>query len=220
MELDVTGGLARTLEDLIRSRLATAIRLKELGRDEVAQMLASLSGQAPPAAVVIEFYEETKGNPFFVEELFRHLAEENRLYDAEGAFARRSGLPNLRCRRAYGWWSGGGLRGLASPAQRILEIAAVIGRSFTLKILQATTGAERLAEHVEEAERAGLIFSNAESPHFEFSHELIRQAVMSCSAGSAAPATSSRDSYRTGGDLCERTGRSLHRTDSPQYQRR
>jgi tetratricopeptide (TPR) repeat protein len=54
----------------------------------------------------------------------------------------------------------------------------VIGRSFTLKILEATTAAERLVEYVEEAEKAGLIFSKPGNPHFEFSHELIRQAVM------------------------------------------
>jgi tetratricopeptide (TPR) repeat protein len=68
---------------------------------------------------------------------------------------------------------------LSKSAQRILELAAVIGRSFMLKVLEACTAAEELADRVEEAEKAGLIFSNPENPQFEFSHELIRQAVMS-----------------------------------------
>ena len=49
-------------------------------------MLNSLSGKSPPATVVGEIFAETDGNPFFVEELFRHLEEENRLYDSSGKF--------------------------------------------------------------------------------------------------------------------------------------
>jgi DNA-binding winged helix-turn-helix (wHTH) protein len=102
VEFDVTSGLARTLEDLIRSRLAIAIRLKELGRDEVAQMLTSLSGQAPPAAVVSEFFEEPKETRF----LSRSCSgtSQNRIdyTTRRGASAPRSGLPNLRSRKACG----------------------------------------------------------------------------------------------------------------------
>src|SRR6266404_6568227 len=51
-ELNVTRELAKTLEDLLRARLATRVRLKGLPRDEVAAMLNSLSGKLPPSAVV------------------------------------------------------------------------------------------------------------------------------------------------------------------------
>src|ERR1700733_7973959 len=85
-ELNVTRPLAKTLEDLLRGRLATRVSLKGLPRDEVGAMLNSLSGKSPPAAVVAEIFAETDGNPFFVEELFRHLGEENRLYDSSGKF--------------------------------------------------------------------------------------------------------------------------------------
>ena len=77
-ELNVTRPLAKTLEDLLRGRLATRVRLKGLLRDEVAAMLNNLSGKSAPAVVVGEVFAETEGNPFFVEELFRHLEEENR----------------------------------------------------------------------------------------------------------------------------------------------
>ncbi len=85
-ELNVTRPLAKTLEDLHRGRLATSVRLKGLPRDEVAAMLNGLSGKSPPDAVVGEVFAETEGNPFFVEELFRYLEEENRLYDSAGQF--------------------------------------------------------------------------------------------------------------------------------------
>jgi DNA-binding winged helix-turn-helix (wHTH) protein/tetratricopeptide (TPR) repeat protein len=179
VELDVTGAFAKTLEELIRGRLATAIRLRELVQDEIAQMLTSLSGLAPPAKVVSEFYDETRGNPFFVEELFLYLTEENRLYDAQGAFRPELRIAELEVPQSVRLVVGRRVARLSEPTQRMLDTAAVIGRSFTLKLLEGATAFESLPARVEEAERAGLIFSGANSPKFEFSHEIIRQAVIS-----------------------------------------
>jgi len=39
-------------------------------------MLLGLSGQEPPKSLVDAVHAETEGNPFFVEEVFRHLAED------------------------------------------------------------------------------------------------------------------------------------------------
>jgi len=77
---DLTPTLTKTLEDLFRGRLATSVRLKGLQSAGVAQMLKSLSGLEMPDAVVKEIHAETKGNPFFIEELFQYLDEEGRLY--------------------------------------------------------------------------------------------------------------------------------------------
>jgi predicted ATPase len=53
---------------------------------------------------------------------------------------------------------------------------------FSFELLEVSTKADAssLLESVEEAERAGLVFSSAESAtaRFEFSHELVRQAVV------------------------------------------
>jgi predicted ATPase len=84
VELDVARPLARALEELHRRRLAQRISLKRLPQDEVTAMLQVLSGQQPPAALVQAIYSETEGNPFFVEEMFKHLAEDGKLFDADG----------------------------------------------------------------------------------------------------------------------------------------
>ena len=181
-ELNVTRPLAKTLEDLLRGRLATRVRLKGLPRDGVAAMLNSLSGKSAPAAVVGEVFAETEGNPFFVEELFRHLEEENRLYDSSGQFRSKLQIgeldapPNVRLVVARR------LARLSDLTQKMLATAAVIGRLFSFEILQSSSDADAdsILERVEEAEKAGLVFSVADSPkaRFEFSHELIRQAVL------------------------------------------
>jgi adenylate cyclase len=181
-ELNVSDALAKTLENLTRDRLATVIRLTGLQREEIAQMLSGLSGQAPPAAIAAEFYRETEGNPFFIEELFRHLEEENRLYDSDGIFHAELSVAELEVPRSVRLVVGRRLARLSDRTRSTLGTAATIGRLFTFELLEASTksDASSLLESVEEAERAGLVFSNAESPtaRFEFSHELVRQAVV------------------------------------------
>src|SRR5208282_5392733 len=180
--LNVTGGLAKTLEDLLRGRLATQVRLKGLPRDEVAAMLKSLSGKSPPDALVSEIYAETEGNPFFVEELFRHLEEENRLYDSAGQFRSELGFGELEAPPSVRLIVARRLARLTGLTQKVLATAAVIGRLFSFEILQGASAAneDSLLNCIEEAEKAGLLFSVAESPNarFQFSHELVRQAVI------------------------------------------
>src|SRR2546422_5029657 len=84
IELDAARPFARTLESLVRQRLAHRIALKPLPEAGVEEMLRALTGQPPPPALVQAIYRETEGNPFFVEEVYQHLLEQGRLLDAEG----------------------------------------------------------------------------------------------------------------------------------------
>ena len=181
-DMNVSRGLAKTLEDSVRGRLATRVKLKGLPRDEVAAMLEGLSGKSPPATMVSEIHAETDGNPFFVEELFRHLEEENRLYDSSGQFRSELKIGELEAPPSVRLVVARRLARLSDLTQKMLATAAVIGRFFSLDILQASSegDADSTLERVEEAEKAGLVFSVAESPkvRFAFSHELIRQAVI------------------------------------------
>ena len=191
-ELNVTRELAKTLEDLLRGRRATRVALSSLPKDEVAAMLNSLSGKSVPGAVVGEIYAETSGNPFFVEELFRHLEEEERLYDATGQFhselkiGEQDAPPSVRLVVARR------LERLSEPSRKMLATAALIGRSFGREILQSAgqTDPDSLLECIEESERAGLLTSVAQGSgiRFAFSHELFRQAVI----GSLSPARRQR----------------------------
>ncbi|MGC1190445.1 MAG: AAA family ATPase, partial [Candidatus Binatus sp.] len=181
-ELNLTRPLAKTLEDLLRGRLATRVRLKSLPRGEVGAMLNTLSGKSAPAVVVGEIFAETEGNPFFVEELFRHLEEENRLYDSAGHFRSELKIAELDAPPTVRLVVARRLARLSDLTQKMLATAAVIGRLFSFEILQSSSGAaaDSILKRVEEAEKAGLVFSVADSPkaRFEFSHELIRQSVL------------------------------------------
>jgi DNA-binding winged helix-turn-helix (wHTH) protein/predicted ATPase len=181
-EINITPVLARTLEDLVRGRLATEVRLKRLPRGEVAAMLSSLSGKPPPEGVVAEIFAETEGNPFFVEELFHHLEDEGRLYDAAGQFRSKLQIGELDAPRSVRLVVARRLARLGRLTREILAAASVIGRFFSFEVLQVLYDdhADSILECLEEAEKAALLVSVAtgSQARFAFSHELIRQAVL------------------------------------------
>ncbi|HYL57413.1 MAG TPA: AAA family ATPase, partial [Candidatus Acidoferrales bacterium] len=178
-----SGQLNRTLDELIRRHLVECITLAGLPESSVAEMLRALSGQEPPHPIVNLFHVDTEGNPFFVEELFSHLVEQGKLLDSAGKFRRDLEIDGIDVPQSLRLVIGRRIARLDDATVKALGTAAVIGRSFTFDLLAAAThmGAEALLDCVEEAERAGLIVATLEYPEarFRFSHELIRQAVVS-----------------------------------------
>jgi predicted ATPase len=82
---DNNPALVRTLEELIRLGIRP-LNLDALSKDAVAQMLHGLSQRPAPESLVSVIFDESQGNPFFVEELYRHLVEEGAIFDAAGQF--------------------------------------------------------------------------------------------------------------------------------------
>jgi tetratricopeptide (TPR) repeat protein len=181
-ELDVAGGLARTLEKLLRAKGVTRVELEGLLPEEVAMMLRSLSGQEPPATLTNTILAESRGNPFFIEELFRYFEEENRLYDTAGRLRPLLEISEPEAPPTVRLLVSRRLERLSDRTRKVLATAAVIGRSFSFEVLRCSSGtdADSILESLEEAEKAGLIFSVAgiPDPDFQFRHELTRQAVL------------------------------------------
>ena len=67
--------LAELLADLRRDRLVERIALEGLGERDVGALIAAHAGHTAPPALVGTVHEHTDGNPFFVEEVLRHLIE-------------------------------------------------------------------------------------------------------------------------------------------------
>ncbi|MEE9286423.1 MAG: AAA family ATPase [Dehalococcoidia bacterium] len=183
VELDVARPLARTLEELHRQRLALRISLKRLPREGVLAMLGALSGHEPPAPLVDVIYGETEGNPFFVEEVFQHLAEEGKLFDAKGRWLLDLEVSELEVPESVRLVVGRRLERVCEDCRHALTAAAVIGRFFSFDLLEAVSDIETdaLLDAVDEAERTHLITSASDRSEasFIFSHELIRQTLLS-----------------------------------------
>jgi predicted ATPase len=77
--------LVRTLEELIRMGVRPQ-KLSGLSKDAVAEMLHALSQRQAPESLLDLIFEKSQGYPFFVEEVYRHLVEEGKVFDAAGQF--------------------------------------------------------------------------------------------------------------------------------------
>ncbi|HKY74681.1 MAG TPA: BTAD domain-containing putative transcriptional regulator, partial [Acidimicrobiia bacterium] len=184
-DTEVTPGhrFARPLEGLLRRRLAHQLGLKRLPEEGVAALLRALSGQEPPPLLVAAVHAETQGNPFFTEEVFKHLTEEGRLYDEEGRFRSEVTIGELEVPESLRLVLGRRLERLGDNGRRALSAAAVVGRAFTYELLEALgeLAPGPLLDALEEAQRARLIAPLSDSPDEDrllFSHELIRQTLL------------------------------------------
>ncbi|MGH3113208.1 MAG: ATP-binding protein, partial [Gaiellaceae bacterium] len=181
-ELDVSRPLAGALEDIVRERLAHRVTLKRLSEDGVSAMLRALGGEDPPPSLVRVIYEETEGNPFFVEEVFRHLVEEGHLLDEEGHFRADLDPEHLAVPESIRLVIGRRLERLGDQGRRALAAAGVVGPTFGFQVVKELEVVDEdfLLDVLEEAEQARLIVSLSENrePHFRFAHELIRQTLV------------------------------------------
>ena len=180
--IDVSPQLGDTLSGLVSRRHARLLSLQRHSEQEVAALLRALSGQAPPTAVGAAIYGETEGNAFFVEEVFRHLAESGRLLDEGGRFRDEValGVPDVPANVRL--VTGQRLQRLSETTQRVLGVAAVAGRRMDFELLEAITEVQgdQLIDALDEAERARLIITETEGASEEhwFAHELIRQTLL------------------------------------------
>jgi hypothetical protein len=185
---DNNSALLRTLEELIRMG-SRPLKLGGLSKDATAQMLRGLSQrQDVPESLVSLIFDESQGYPFFVEEVYRHLIEEGRVFDKAGQFRTDVAIDEIDVPDNVRLIIGRRLDRLDENEKRVLTAAAVIGRSFSFKLLTAICEieVEELFTIVEKAQQKGIIVASSEAPEkpFTFPHELVRQTLL---AGISTP---------------------------------
>ncbi|MFC8430484.1 ATP-binding protein [Streptomyces sp. NPDC057253] len=139
---------------------------------EVAELVRRETGQDPGPAVTRLIHTRTAGNPFFVRELSRFLADGGVLTETTAA---RIGVPAtvrdvVRDRMA----------GLGSAARGLVQIAALIGRDVDLALLARTAGLDHQTclDRLESCEGLGLLEPSPGDPYsFAFPHDLVRESV-------------------------------------------
>jgi tetratricopeptide (TPR) repeat protein len=173
--------LVRTLEELIRLGVRP-LKLDGLSKNDVAQMLAQLSRRQAPETLVNQIFEESQGNPFFVEEVYRHLVEEGKVFDAAGQFRTEISIDESDVPENLRLIIGRRLERLNENEKRVLAAAAVIGRSFSFQLLTriSRVDLDELFAVIEKAQQMGIIIPSAEGPErpFTFNHELVRQTLL------------------------------------------
>ena len=172
--------LPQTVGEIVRTPGSQSEHLQGLSAADVAQFLTD-PGLQPSEALVTAVYRETEGNPFFLTEVV-HLLEAKEQQstgggqDAALAFTIPQSVQAAIGRR---------LHPLSANCQHLLQIAAVVGREFSVETL-ATVGQQigisapedRLFDLLEEAVALRVILEvPAVVGRYSFSHALIRETL-------------------------------------------
>lgn len=178
VELGPQHPLAETLAELARAPGSRSLVLQGLTEHDVARFIELATDHPPPATLVTAVYQKTEGNPFFVTEVVRLLTTEGR--ESAVSYPQSAiGLPR-RVREAIGHR----LHALSPDCHRLLTIAAVIGREFSLNLLVAAAGFRHAPgdggalEVLDEAVTTRLVAAVPNSAGlYSFSHALIRETL-------------------------------------------
>jgi DNA-binding winged helix-turn-helix (wHTH) protein/tetratricopeptide (TPR) repeat protein len=165
-ELSRTHPLAETLAALRREPGVTRLALHGLDAAHVSALVDSIVGPNAPAHLSRAVMDRTEGNPFFATEMLRHLKE-------SGAIDVPEGIKEVIGRR---------LSRLSDACNRVLGLAAVIGREFDATLLEAVADLPEplLLDGLDEATRAQLITESRDvNGRFTFRHALIRETLYS-----------------------------------------
>jgi DNA-binding SARP family transcriptional activator len=172
------GEAAGALADLARLDGVRRVGLAGLGIDEVAEFIRGSTDAEAPAELAAAIEELSGGTPLFLCELWRELRESGAIAVGETVRLTRP-LAELRGPERVSDLVEQRLARLDPETVALLELAAVAGPSFQLRLL-AAAGLEqrRLLTAVEEALDAGVVEELPDSqPACRFSHELVRRAV-------------------------------------------
>jgi class 3 adenylate cyclase len=181
-ELEPGRPLTNAIGPLFRDVGAVDLRPQLLSRDEVRAVLSSRAGSEAPMELVDLVFSETHGNPFFTEELFRHLRDAGRLFDEEGRWRPGFEIGVTEVPQGVRLVIGRRLDLLGVEHRKLLAAAALIGRTFTFNALAAVSNADEddLFDALEAAERSHLIEElPADHPaDYLFVQEQIRQTLV------------------------------------------
>src|SRR5262249_14331352 len=129
-DLARTHPLAELLGELRREPHVERLLLRGLDRAEPAALVAARAQHEAPEAFVRVLHAETEGNPFFAEEVIRHLIEAGALRREGNRWIGTRPLAELGIPEGVRDVIGRRLSRLSDSANDALRAASVIGREF------------------------------------------------------------------------------------------
>jgi class 3 adenylate cyclase len=183
-ELEDDHPVAELLGDVARARGSSRVRLTGLSRDEAREMIEAIARQKLESpderGLVRAIFEESNGNPYFVEEIVRHLVESGTIYRRGGRWASDAKrVEDLGIPAGIGEIISQRLARLPAGCRRTLAFAAVIGREFRREILEQIVDERvrpQVATHLEEALGADVVrVDRDERDRYSFDRPVMRE---------------------------------------------
>jgi adenylate cyclase len=168
--------------------------LAPLARDDTRELLRDLAGEDPSLDGLDEpIHERTQGNPFFVEEIVRELAESGYLEGERGGYRLARPIEGARVPVSVQAVLAARIDRLDPEAKQLLQVASVVGREMGIRALRMTAGIEpepmdaALCELVE----SGFVYEAEIYPErvLNFRHPLTREVAYGTQLGERRAAT-------------------------------
>ena len=173
--------LASAIADLRRTSRFERIHLSGLDEGGVGALVSFYGGSAAPESLLRTIHHGTDGNPFFVEEVMRHLIENGTLFVEDDRWRSSLTIGEIGVPAAVEEVLVSRVGRLSDDAGLALRNASVLGREFSFDELRemASIDADPLIAALEEALAAQLVVEEpAEGPaRYAFTHALVREAL-------------------------------------------
>jgi DNA-binding CsgD family transcriptional regulator/tetratricopeptide (TPR) repeat protein len=181
-DIEEAPALRRLTRSLLRLEGVRRIGVKPLGGLEVAQLVRDTFGANGPSvdAFALRLYEQTRGNPFFTEEVLKTLVERGELrqagdrwigWDADVAQLPATVRDAVRSR----------LESLSGLGTRIAGLMAAVGTPVRLPLLQRMVGEQQsmLGEALHELVRRAVVVEHVGSGTvtYDFGHPIVRGII-------------------------------------------
>lgn len=159
------------------------IALQPLGSEDVGSLLAHLVGTDPSTATLhAPILERTKGNPFFIEEIVRTLAETGQLAGEKGAYRFAGDVERLGVPDTVKAVLAARIDRLAPLDKAVLQAASVIGKDFDEPLLEKISGfsAAELGDALAKLQRSEFVEETEIFPvaQFTFRHPLVVETAL------------------------------------------
>jgi ABC-type transport system substrate-binding protein/class 3 adenylate cyclase len=155
------------------------IELRPLPADASRALVGETAEGKLPDSVAELLVERAGGNPFFLEEAFRDLVERGALRRQNGSWELAIQPDELAVPAAIQGALQARLDRLDPGTREVLSVAAVIGRTFGLPLLEKIVSHEQLLPALTELQRLDLIVEirRRPTPEYRFRHGLVQEVA-------------------------------------------
>ena len=180
-DLDRTHPLSTVLAELHRRGDVERIALSGLDESGVADLMIRTAGHEldeAGVALAMSLQEDTGGNPFFVGEVLRHLAESGTIAQRGGRWVAGGDSSEAYLPEGIRQVVGRRLSVLPHETQKLLSSASVIGARFGLDLLAVVTETrpDDVLDALEPALDAHLLLETGFG-RYQFAHALVRSTL-------------------------------------------
>jgi class 3 adenylate cyclase/tetratricopeptide (TPR) repeat protein len=159
-----------------------ALELAPLRREDTRELLRDIAGEDPSLDGLDEpIHERTRGNPFFIEEIVRELAESAHLEGGRGAYRLVRPIEDAGVPVTVQAVLAARIDRLSADAKQLLQVASVLGKEVSAEALGIAAGLdeEAMERSLRELTDGGFLYEAEIYPQrlLAFRHPLTREVA-------------------------------------------